>query len=65
MEGVQVMRQSGSGDAQLLMDLARDHPGRVRGEQPTQDLEPHLVSQGGEAAGEAGFGLHVSTLPER
>src|SRR5436853_6595385 len=59
------MRERRRRDAQLLLDLSGHHPMRVRGEEPAQNLQPHLVTEGGEAAGVAACVVHDgSIMPE-
>ncbi len=40
---IQVMRKGGSRDSELIVELADDEPGRMRGEKETDDGDPGLV----------------------
>src|SRR5215207_9141782 len=44
-QDLQVVRQGGGRHSNLLLDLADDHPIRMRLPQPAQDPEPDLMGQ--------------------
>jgi hypothetical protein len=56
MQRVEMMGEGGRRDAELLLELARDHALGMRGQEEAHDLQPDLVTERGEPASvEFGF----------
>src|SRR5687768_3688807 len=50
-QDLQMVRQGGGRHPDLLLDLADDHPVRLRPPEPAQDPKPDLMAQSVEAVG--------------
>jgi hypothetical protein len=49
LQFLEMMRKSGSGDAEFLLDFAGDHAGGVSGKEEAENPETRLRAEGGEA----------------
>jgi hypothetical protein len=68
-EFFEMVRESGRGDVQLVLNFAGDHAGGVRREEQTHNLQAGLGTESGEAVGGTGnkkrIGLgHISIIAE-
>jgi len=64
-----MVRESGGGDAQFVLDFAGDHAGGVSGKEQAKDLQARFGAERGETVGAAGdeerIGLaHISMIAE-
>jgi len=59
---LQMMRKSGSGDAELFLDFAGHHTFRMCGKEEAENLEARLRAEGGEAVGGASDQKRIGLL---